>query len=115
MDLGKCPNQKTHESESAGFLVRALPEVQNLFQKQFSYKVLYNYYYTFIFFNTDPNAPFKKLNKKCNYRGLYEKNAFINSFGPWEVPELENLHFHFRAFSGWGTSRGPKSVLKAVF
>ena len=26
-DLGKCPNQKTHESESAG----APPEVQNHF------------------------------------------------------------------------------------
>ena len=29
LDLGKCPNQKTHESESACFLVWALPEVQN--------------------------------------------------------------------------------------
>ena len=38
-DLGKCPNQKAHESESAG----ALPEVQNHFRMQFSYKVLYNH------------------------------------------------------------------------
>ena len=38
-DLGKCTNQKTHESESAG----ALFKVQNHFQKQFSHKVLYNY------------------------------------------------------------------------
>ena len=38
-DLGKCPNQKTNESESAG----ALPEVQYNFRKQFSHKVLYNY------------------------------------------------------------------------
>ena len=29
LDLGKCPNQKTHESESAGFLFWALPVVQN--------------------------------------------------------------------------------------
>ena len=26
-----------------------------------------------------------------------------------------DLHFHFHTFSGWGTSRGPKSVLKTVF
>ena len=24
-----------------------------------------------------------------------------------------NLHYHFHAFSGWGTSRGPKLFLKA--
>ena len=28
LDLGKCPYQKTHESESAGFLLRALLEHQ---------------------------------------------------------------------------------------
>ena len=44
LDLGKCPNQKTQESESAGFLVWALPEVQNCCQKQFSDKVIYNNY-----------------------------------------------------------------------
>ena len=44
LDFGKCPNQKTHESESAGFLVWALPEVQNCFRKQFLHKVIYNYY-----------------------------------------------------------------------
>ena len=36
--------EKTHESESAGFLVQALPMVQNQFWKRFSNKVLYNYY-----------------------------------------------------------------------
>jgi hypothetical protein len=30
-DLGKCPNQKTPESESAGFLVWTLPVVRNQF------------------------------------------------------------------------------------
>ena len=39
LDFGKCPNQKTHESESAGFLVQALPMVHN----QFSHKVIYKY------------------------------------------------------------------------
>ena len=38
LDLGKCPNQKTHESESAGFLIWALPEVKNCFRKQFDTK-----------------------------------------------------------------------------
>ena len=42
-DLGKCPNQKTHESQSAGFLIRALPNVQNHVWKHCSHKVLYNY------------------------------------------------------------------------
>ena len=31
------------------------------------------------------------------------------------VPELENMHFHFHAFSSWGTSRRRKSVFKAFF
>ena len=47
LDLGKCPNQKTHERESAGFLVWALPMVQNRFWKQFLHKVIYNYYSKF--------------------------------------------------------------------
>ena len=29
LDLGMCPNQKTHENESAPFLDWALPKVQN--------------------------------------------------------------------------------------
>ena len=41
LDLGKCPNQKTHESESACFLVGALGNVQNRILKQFSHKVLF--------------------------------------------------------------------------
>ena len=40
--LGKCPIWKTHESESACFLVQALPEVQNQIRKQFSHEVLHN-------------------------------------------------------------------------
>ena len=47
LDLRKCPNKKTHESESAGFLIWALPEVKNCFQKQYLHKVLYNYYSKF--------------------------------------------------------------------
>ena len=54
--------------------------------------------------NIDQNAPKKKLN--CIYIVLYDKNAFTFDFGPWEVPQRENMHFHFHAFSGWGTSRG---------
>ena len=44
---------------------------------------------------------------------LYEKKAFGTDFGLWEAPKPENLHFHFYAFSCWGTSQGPKSVPKA--
>ena len=47
LDLRKWPNQKTHESESGGFLVWALSKVQNLFQKTVFNEVLYNYYFTF--------------------------------------------------------------------
>ena len=43
VDLGKCSNQKMHESESASFPVWPLPKVQNQFRKHFSHKVLYNY------------------------------------------------------------------------
>ena len=52
---------------------------------------------------------------KCNYIVLYEKNAFRFHLGPREVPQPENMHFHFHAFSGWGTSHGPKFILKAFF
>ena len=43
LGLGKGTKQKTHESESVGFLVEALPVVQNQFIEQISNKVLYNY------------------------------------------------------------------------
>ena len=36
---------------------------------------------------------------------LYQKTAFKTTFGPWEVPKLENLHFHIHAFSDWDTSQ----------
>ena len=29
------------------------------------------------------------------------------------MPQPENMQFHFHAFSGWGTSQGPKLNLKA--
>ena len=29
---------------------------------------------------------------------LCVKTALGNNFGPWEVPKLENLYFHFHAF-----------------
>ena len=47
MDLGKCPNQKMPEIESAGFLVWELPEFQNLFWEAVFNQVLYNYYSLF--------------------------------------------------------------------
>ena len=49
------------------------------------------------------------------YIGLCVKTAFRKNFGSREVPKLENLHFQFHAFSGWGTSQGPKLFWKAVF
>ena len=45
-----------------------------------------------------------------NYIGLYGTTTFGNDFKPQEV----HLHFYFHAFSGWGTSQGPKSIPKAV-
>ena len=50
-----------------------------------------------------------------NYIVLNEKKALRFNFGPWEVPQPKNMHFHFYAFSGWGTSQGPKLNLKAFF
>ena len=47
--------------------------------------------------------------------GLCLETDFRNNFGPWEVPTLENTHFYFHAFSGLGTSRGPKLFPKADF
>ena len=35
LDLGKCPNWKTHESKSACFPIGALPEVKKLNLKEF--------------------------------------------------------------------------------
>ena len=38
------------------------------------------------------------------------RTALETDFRPKEVLKIENLHFHFNAFSGWGTSGGPKLV-----
>ena len=57
------------------------------------------------------NAPKKFQNNNCI--GLCVKTAFENNFGPPAVPKLENLHFQCHAFSGWGTSQGPKLFPKA--
>ena len=44
------------------------------------------------------------------------KKLFTESiFAPREVPKLENLQFHFHAFSGCGTSRGQKFIVQTVF
>ena len=67
----------------------------------------------FTFPNTDRKGP-KKI-QNSNYIALYQKTALRTDIGLREVPELENMRFHFHAFSGWGTSRGQKSVFKAVF
>ena len=61
--------------------------------------------------NIGQNAP-QKI-KNSNYIVLHGKNAFRFNFRPREVPQPENMHFRFHAFSGWGTSRGPKLNLKA--
>ena len=55
LDLGKCPNRKMHESESAGFLDWALSKVQNRFQKHFSHKVLYTYCSNFFLWRVSVN------------------------------------------------------------
>ena len=47
--------------------------------------------------------------------GLYKKTVFRLNIGPREVFKIENPNFHFHAFSGWCTSRGLISNLKAVF
>ena len=65
------------------------------------------------FFNIRQNA--QKSIYLCNYIVLYKKTALRFNFGLWEVPNLENVHFHFHAFFGWGTSRGPKLDPKVVF
>ena len=39
----KVPQPETHEIESAGFIVWALPEVKICFRTQFLHKDLYNY------------------------------------------------------------------------
>ena len=31
------------------------------------------------------------------------------------LDQPENMHFHLHAFSGWGTSKGPKLNMKAFF
>ena len=63
LHFGKCPNRKTRESESAGFLFPALPKIQNWFRKQFSYKVLYDFK-TKYFFRT-----FQDILKKISHTG----------------------------------------------
>ena len=131
LNFGKCPSQKTHESESAGFLVRTLPVVRNQFWKQFSNKVLYNYKSKFYFRKVSAKTRKPALSLSCVFwlgHFLRSKISFESSFlikcyiitilnfffGAFRS-EPESLHFHYHAFSVWGTSWGQKSVLKAVF
>ena len=51
-----------------------------------------NSFFTFLI--TDQKAIFFN----SNYLTLYEKNAFRNDFKHWEVPKLENMHFHLQAY-----------------
>ena len=59
--------------------------------------------------------PRPKLSKiffsNSDYMALFSETAFQKDFGPQEVPEPEKSAL---SLSDWGTSRGPKSVLKAV-
>ena len=43
----------------------------------------------------------KKSFFNSNYIVLYKKTAFRFVFGPCKVPQPENMHFHFLAFSDW--------------
>ena len=64
------------------------------------------------FSNSDQN-PQKGVGeniKNSNNIALHLKTALKTDFGLWEVPELENMQFHFHAFSSGGTFHGPKSV-----
>ena len=119
-------NQKTCTFTFMRFLVRALPEVQNQFWKQFSNKVLYNYNSKFFFRSVSVRTRKSALSLSCIFclgHFLRSKISFESSFlikcyiitilnfffGEFRS-EPENLHFHFHAFSGWGTFRGQKSV-----
>ena len=64
LDLRRCPNQKTHESEIAGFLLWALPEVQNQIRKQIWLKNIPNYMTKFNFWVLW--SIIKKVKKKIN-------------------------------------------------
>ena len=68
---------------------------------------------TFLLIKYQTKRSNEEKKQLCNYIVLYKKTAFKFNFGPWEVPKLENMHFH--AFSGWVTSIGSKAILKAVF
>ena len=81
----KC-NGKMHES--AGFLVWALPVVQNHFWKQFSNEVLYNYCSKYLFW------AFWSVLKKS-----FKKNWFFIIFSKSDLA-MEELYFH------------PKKILK---
>ena len=63
--------------------------------------------------NIGRNAP--SFLKNNNYIVLYGKTAFRFDFGTCKVPTPEYMHFHFHAFSDWGTSRGPKLFLKVLY
>ena len=79
LDFGKCPNQKTQESESAGFLVWALPVIQNQFLKQISNKVLYSYHSNFSF--QEFWSIFKKKNGffHCIFKKWFDRRRVLFS------------------------------------
>ena len=112
LDLGKCPNRKKHESESACFPVGALPEVQNWIWKHFSHKVLYNYNSKFLFFGAFLPI-FNKVKKwishcifkSCaeGFKGFFFKlgsifflpnGLYLPTKQPWGSPMFGFCHHH---------------------
>ena len=75
LDLGKCPNQKTHKCESACFLVRAPPEVLNGIGKQLSHKAqLKNFGKHFsLYKKKSKNIDFPLYSKSCRegFKGFF--------------------------------------------
>ena len=76
-------NQKTCTFTFMRFLVRALPEVQNQFWKQFSNKVLYNYNSKFFFRSVSVRTRKSALSLSCIFclgHFLRSKISFESSF-----------------------------------
>ena len=54
---------------------------------------------------------FKKI-LEFNYTELNNKNCVWNKFWTLGSGQTRNMHFHFHAFSGWGTCQSPELIKK---
>ena len=127
MDFRKCPNQKTHESESAGFYFGHFPRSKIVSESSFYTKsyiiTILNFFVAFCLKNGASKFGFTIVFWKCDlttvgslfWRNNSEKakhpKKCLSFGGSMPIAQIKRIHLHLY----WGVSDYPKASPKAFF